>query len=651
MLNHSLSFFIAFLWAFILLSNSHGQEMSDEDYFNLSLQELADMSVISGISRKEQSNFQSTSASYVITQEAIRRSGMTSIPDLLRMVPGMHVSQLNGNMWAINTRSPNTRFSDELLVMIDGRSVYNTLFNGVYWSRVDTMLEDVERIEVIRGPGSSLWGSNASNGIVNVVTKTADKTQGLMFNVSAGSEQFDNEESLRFGFAGENHDSRIYAKQTRLVPGTYPPHDEQSRDIFDPGKTDYDGRDWSQAGFRSDLFLSPEQTLTVQGDYYKGHEDEMRIPEQKNKIDVTGHNVLARYQQELEGDSAVILQAYFDYTESDDDFFKDTKETYDIDFTHNFSLTRQEWLWGMSYRKVNDRTHHFGRFALSPENRNDETYSLFLQDEITLLEDSLFLTIGSKFEQNDYTDYESQPNIKLAYQYNDDTFFWGSLSKAVSIPSRTESDAYLDFNDLNNVCSFLPGSFVKDPDLGCIIPIGQDDLKANVLYAKELGYRQKFSNRVSIDNTIFMHDYRQQPGGTHQTDYLWGYEGIVNYKVNDDWALEASWTYHRGHDKKTDKKIDEVKIPRNSGFLSSYYTLKENIDIDLSYYYTGHINTRSRIQRVDLRLAYRPTKSIELSLVGTNLFDSKHTEGSAEATRANTNIERAVMGKISYQFQ
>ncbi|MCW8929013.1 MAG: TonB-dependent receptor [Gammaproteobacteria bacterium] len=633
-----------------MTTNSFGKEASKDDYFNLSLQELANLSVISGISRKEQSNFHSTSASYVITQEAIKRSGMMTIPDLLRMVPGMHVSQLNGNMWAINTRSPNNRFSDELLVMIDGRSVFNTLFNGVYWSRVDTMLEDIERIEVIRGPGSSLWGSNASNGIVNIVTKTADKTQGLLFNVSAGTEQFDNEESLRLGFSGEHHDSRVYVKRTRLVPSTYPPHDEQARDVFEPGKTDYDGRKWSQAGFRSDLFLSSRQSLTVQGDYYKGYEDEMRVPELKNTIDVTGHNVLARYQHELENNSTAVLQVYVDYTESEDDFFKDIRETYDIDFSHNFMLTRQQFLWGMSYRQVNNRTDHYGnvgRFALSPEKRTDETSTFFIQDEISLVEDILFLTIGSKFENNDYTDQESQPNIKLAYHYNEDVFFWGSLSKAISIPSRTQSDAYLDFNAFNNFCSPAFG-LTNDPELGCIIPIGSTDLEANTLYAKELGYRHKFDNNITIDNTLFMHDYRQNPGGNHRTDYIWGYEGVINYKVNSDWALEASWTYHRGKDSITEKEIEDV--PRNSGFLSSYYTLRDNIDLDLSYYYTSHTDTHERIQRVDLRLGYRPTKTIELSLIGSNLFDSKHTEGKSESTRANTNIKRAVIGKISYKF-
>ncbi len=586
----------------------------------------------------------------MISQESIRRSGMTSIPDLLRMVPGVHVSQLNGNMWAINTRSPNTRFSDELLVMIDGRSVYNTLFNGVYWSRVDTMLEDIERIEVIRGPGSSLWGSNASNGIVNIVTKTADKTQGLLFNVSAGSGQFDNEESLRFGFAGENHDSRLYIKRTRLVPSTYPPYSEQPSDVFEPGKTDYDGRKWSQAGFRSDIFLSSRQSLTVQGDYYQGYEDEMRIPELKNTIDVTGHNVLARYHHELEDNSTAVLQVYVDYTESEDDFFTDIREIYDVDFTHNFSLTRQEFLWGMSYRQINNRTQHtgnLGRFALSPEKRTDETSSFFIQDEISLVEDTLFLTIGSKFENNDYTGSESQPNMKLAYHYDDNTFFWGSLSKAISIPSRTQADAYLDFNAFNNSCSPLLG-FINDPELGCIIAIGSTELKANVLYAKELGYRQKLNNAITIDNTVFMHDYRQHSGGTQLIDYLWGYEGVINYKVDNSWSLEASWSYHRGKDNLTEKEVNN--IPRNTGFFSSYYTLNEKIDLDLSYYYTGHTNSQENTQRVDFRIGYRPTTSVELSLVGTNLLDSKYTEGILEVKRANTNIERAIIGKISYQF-
>jgi iron complex outermembrane receptor protein len=645
---------------------AYGASNTDENYFDLSLKELSEIPLISGISRKKQDSFHAASASYVITQQAIRNSGMTSIPDLLRMVPGFHVTQSTGNIWSINARSPNSRFSDELLVMIDGRSVYNTLINGTYWSRVDTMLEDIERIEVIRGPGSSLWGSNASNGIVNIVTKSASKTQGGLLNISGGNEQFDNEFSARYGFSGDKHDSRIYIKQTRLVSGTFPTLDEQSRPLFTPYDHNYDGRKFVQGGFRSDIFISEKTNVTLQGDYYDTDEQEIRIPDSqlllpfKNKIDATGHNFLVHLNHELNDDSAIALQFFVDYTEFDDNFFHDIRETYDLDLQHNFSWSGHEVIWGAGYREVHNRTEHFGNiggFALDPANRNDYTSTFFIQDKVNLIDESLFVILGSKFEQNSYTDYESQPSIKLGYNYNENTFFWASFAKAVSTPSRTVSDAYLDFSAFDSFCSALGDGFSLDSELGCIRRINASELDSNVLYAKELGYRQKFSNGLSIDNTIFYHDYRQQPTSTHLTDYVWGYEGAFQYAVNDDWQLNASLTYHRG---RIDDTLSlESSVPRITAYLGSWHQVNDKFSIDVNYYYTGHTDGRKlssfdnghdSFDRLDLRLAYQASKQLDLSLTITNLFDPRHTEGNYDSKRANSNIERAFIGKISYKF-
>ena len=623
---------------------------SEDNFFDMSLAELSD-TLISGISRKKQSSFTSTSANYVITQDDIRHSGMTSLPELLRMIPGMHVGQQNGTIWAINARSPNKRLSRDLLVMIDGRSVYTPLFNGVYWNRVDTLLEDIERIEIIRGPGSSLWGANASNGIINIVTKKADKTQGLAVNMTGGTKQLDHMVNVRYGFSGENHDSRFYIKQTRLKPSTYPPaHDNQSQAQFPSGKTAFNTQHFIQTGFRSDIFLPSSQQLTIQGDYYKNEEKETRLPQKENTMNTRGMNILSRYNHQIDDESSVILQLYFDLTKTKDQTFINTIKTYDFDLSHNFSLTRQEIIWGFGFRLINNHTKNMsnrGGLALDPQNRTTKTYSFFIEDDLSLIEDKLTLILGSKFEKNDYTHYEFQPSIKLGYKHNENTFLWASIGRAVSIPSRISADGYLDFNLFNGRCSPTRG-FTDDPKLGCIIEVSTPKLEASTLQTIELGYRQKINKYLAIDNALFYNNYNIKglDGFTYTT---YGYEGVIDYQVTNDWKLEASWTYHQGKDSANSDQAD--LLVKHSGFIRSNYQLNHQIDVDLNYYYISAIRKQNASHRVDLRIAYRPIKDLELSLTASNLLDPKHTEGNIDPRRINTNVERAVMAKISYQFK
>ncbi len=629
------------------------QAAEEEDFFELSFEELATTS-ISGIARKEQDSFNSTSASYVITQEEIRRSGMTTIPDLLRMVPGMHIGQQNTNIWAIDARSPNRRLSREILVMIDGRSVYNPLFNGVYWNRIDTLLEDIERIEIIRGPGSSLWGANASNGIINIVTKKANDSQGLLLNASGGTAQFNNEFSGRYGFAGENYDAKFYLKKTKTMGGVYPiaDVDEQPQVDFPVGDHDFGGQQFIQTGFRTEFFLpSSDDEITLQGDYYQGEEKEMRIPRRKNHIDTRGYNLLARYQHEINEDSSAVLQFYFDLVKTNDSAFNNSIKTYDIDFYHNFDLSNQSFVWGFGLRRIMNQTKNsdfMGGLGLSPEDRTTNTFSFFIEDEMSLIEDTLSLTIGSKFEKNDYTDYEFQPNIKLGYQYNKDTFFWGSLGKAIAIPSRIEADGFVDFSQFRRCPP--RGGFTDDPILGCIIDVSTPNLKASILYTAELGHRQKLTKKLSIDNSIFFNDYHVKRR-SRLIYQVYGYEGIMDYKATSDWKLKATFSYHQGRDNDDDNMNQIAFIPQKTASFYSYYNLNEQMDIDLSYYYASHTKRQKKAHRVDLRFAYRPIKSLELSLTGTNLLDPQHVEGNIDPRRTSVNIGRALIGKIRYQFE
>ena len=407
----------------------------EDDFFDLSLDQLADIEITS-VAKKPQKVSLAASSIFVLSQEDIKRSGVTTIPDALRMVPGVQVAKLDANKWAISIRGFNDIFSNKLLVLMDGRSVYSPIFGGAYWDTVDTVLEDIDRIEVVRGPGGTLWGSNAVNGVINVITKKAKDTAGLLVSALAGNEERGNL-SIRYGGEINQHtDYRVYVKG------------------FERDEAEKGADDWrmGRIGFRVDSEPGKQDKLTLQSDIYDGEEGERAVSNFNtppfgnfdSNTDVFGANVLFRWQRDLGDDSDLSFQTYYDYTERKHFYITDKRDTVDVDFQHRFqTLGQQEIIWGLGFRYIDDDTDAGTVMRLSPENRSDKIYSVFFQDEISLIDEQLILTLGTKVEHNSYTGFEYQPSARLLWKPFDKQSLWGSVSRAVRVPSRMEQDAVL----------------------------------------------------------------------------------------------------------------------------------------------------------------------------------------------------------------
>ena len=438
----------------VVASGSPSSSAGSEDpFFDLDLKEVLNLEITS-VSRKPQTVSQAAAAVFVITADDIRRSGATTIADVLRMAPGIQVAQISSDAWAVSARGMDGRFTNKLLVLMDGRSVYTPTFSGVYWDVQDTVLADIERIEVVRGPGASLWGANAVNGVINIITKGAAATQGWMATAGAGDEE-KGFATLRYGGRlGEIGNWRAYAKGLERDGST----------IATSGAPGDD--DWHQyrAGFRSDFSVGARDAFTVQGDYYDGHSGESSVlntlqPPFNRLLGTTqklsGWNLLARWQREMSASDSFTLQAYVDHTRRDwPARLKDERDTYDLDFQYRTRrLEGHDLVMGAGYRLSRDNlppsfsgvpadTIPFAFF--SPTSASRELISAFIQDDITVAADKLVLTLGSKFEHNDDTGLEIQPNARVLWRPIETATVWGSVARAVRTPSRADSGGVIN---------------------------------------------------------------------------------------------------------------------------------------------------------------------------------------------------------------
>src|ERR1700731_4640181 len=367
----------------------------------LSVEQLVDIDVTS-VSKYPEKFSEAAAAVAVLTSEDIERSGVTKIPDALRLVPGLDVAQVDAHTWAISSRGFNDIFADKLLVLIDGRTVYTPLFSGVFWDVQDTLLEDIDRIEVVRGPGATLWGANAVNGVINIITKSARDTQGLLLYGGGGTEEQ--------GFTGARYGVKINDDAFVRIYAKYFSRDSSVL----PDDTDaHDSWDMFRAGFRLDWDPTHQDSVTVQGDIYTGQQDEVyTVPTTtfpfSGKIsstdNVSGGNVLGRWSERFSADSELTVQTYYDRTVRNSAIFAENRDTGDIDVQHRFGLgERQEIIWGFGFRVTHDDVLNSLNVALVPDSRTLKLYSAFVQDDIVIVPEQLRLTIGSKFEHNDFT--------------------------------------------------------------------------------------------------------------------------------------------------------------------------------------------------------------------------------------------------------
>lgn len=647
---------------------------ADEEVFEMGLEELLNVKVTS-VSKKAQSISDAAAAIFVITNEDIRRSGVTNIPDALRLAPGLHVGRIDSSKWAVSSRGFNGRFSNKLLVLIDGRNIYTPAFSGVYWENQDVLMEDIDRIEVIRGAGAALWGANAVNGVINIITKHSDDTQGGLLIGGGGTEErgFG---GFRYGGAlGRDTTGRIYVKGFN--------RDE----LFDSsGARAQDNWDKIQSGFRVDSFWTEKDTVTLQGDiYYSNIHQNVRIPalnfpSYSTSINDTtgayGGNLVGRLQHTFSVTSNFILQFYYGHYERNEIYIQESRKTGDIDFQYQFALN--DWndiLLGLGYRRseADNTVGVVSVLSFEPTDRGDDYFSAFVQDEMTLIDNVLWLTLGSKFEHNDYTGFEVQPTARLMWSPHQQHRLWAAVSRAVRIPSRIDSDMRL-------IGAYVPPRTERNPTPFpvAVTVTGSPDFEAEELLAYEIGYRVNFAQSVSLDVTAFYNDYRKLRSFTAQDPVLnpdtgtinqpllitntssgetYGFESAAVWQMLEWWRWDLNYSFIKTH-LLTNDLYKEAIAPQQQVSLRTSLTPIKNTHLDLWLRYTDRTSAFTLTDAaiidhyvtLDVPVAWKPHKDLEFSIVGQNLLENNHLEYVSETFSEATEIQRGVYGKFTWQF-
>jgi iron complex outermembrane receptor protein len=610
------------------------------DLKRLSLEQLMEIDVTS-VSRRSEPVSGAAAAITVITGEDIRRSGATNLPDVLRITAGMQVAQSNGNTWAISARGFNTTTANKLLVLIDGRSIYTPLFSGVFWDVQDVALEDIERIEIIRGPGATLWGANAVNGVINILTRSARDTQGTLVSLGAGNEQEALATVRQGGKLGEGTDYRVYGKYS-YADSLALANGDDARDPLRRG----------QAGFRLDRDDRGAGSFTLQGDAYHGLAGQKVVVRADTVLD--GANLLGRWTHSYSEDSGSDFQVYYDYTHREIPlWFEEHRHTLDIDYQHRRSFgTRQEVVWGAGYRVTRDQVGNSAGVAFLPDSVTESLFSAFGQDEIALAS-HVRLTVGTKLEHNHWTGFELQPSVRLAWTPNEHRTLWGAVSRAVRTPTRYDED----------IVFFSP---TGSPTLE-----GSSAFQSEELLAWELGYRLQPRTGLLVDVAAFYNIYDHlrsyEPTappavfpyhfGNELNADTWGIEARTSFQAAPWWRLHAAYAYlgkdltlDPGSYDPTDGKL-EGNDPRSRFVLRSQMDLARGFELDGTLRYMGRLPSPAvpAYTELDLRLGWQVIDRLELSLVGQNLLHPRHPEFGAPGPQREE-VQRGAYGKVTWRF-
>ncbi|MBX7144940.1 MAG: TonB-dependent receptor [Oligoflexia bacterium] len=646
------------LWQLDAQAQTGPANTATRDLSELSLESLMDIEVTS-VSKQKEAVADVAAAIFVLTGEDIHRSGATSIPEVLRLVPGLHVARIDTNRWAISARGANGLFANSLLVLIDGRSVYTPLFSGVYWDAQDTMLEDIERIEVIRGPGATMWGSNAVNGVINIITKSSKDTTGSLVSVGGG-----NDDHVVASF---RHGLKLNDEQFIKIYGKVADRGN-SQGLGDNSDFDY----WrsGQGGFRFDS-SSANSSFKLQGDIYRGRDgisanlpmlDAPYIEHSESTTEYSGGNILGRWTHEFQDDSSLAIQLYYDEADRQDIFLKSRYTTLDSDLQYQFALgSRHNMIVGGGFRSIQEdldsRTAHFQ----DGEEWRD-LVNFFAQDEVSLIPETLKLTLGAKIEHNDYTGSEFQPRVALTYTPEKRHTIWASFAQASRIPSRAE-------HDINLTLSTFPG----ESDLPVEVSLmGNSELPAERLTAYDIGYRAQLSDQLSIDTNLFYNDLASNFAYVQGEPYfssdvlphvvspisfqdigsaqVYGGGVTANWRPFESWQLQAWYTHWELNSFRTSS---EDENPHNQFSLKSTLQLSKNIDFYTHLRFVDSIPAYSvdPYTELNVRWAWHIKSDIELSLSGINLLHPKHMEYAPNVVGiVPSEIGRAVFAALRVEF-
>ncbi len=659
----------AFLLGIATALSAQTQSPPKPSLADASLEDLMNVEVVS-VTRKEQTLSKTGAAVFVITQQDIKRSGAANIPDILRMAPGVNVARIDANAWAISIRGFNSRYSDKVLLLIDGRSVYSPAFSGVYWEQIDVPLEDIDRIEIIRGPGGTAWGANAVNGVINIITMSAKAAPGALLVAGAGSQQSGSLAQYG-GAAGSSGAYRAFGgysnTSSSLAPG---------------GESAADGWHQFHGGFRADVDLSPRDQLMVQGDISESAEGQTLTTVLANQLPTIAtfndaitadtDDLQARWSHTLQKGSEMSLNVYYNHVNRLDQGLRDTSNTFDIDFQHHIKVhSGNDIVWGLGYRATGDNLTSGYDTQFLPHQRTDNLYSIFFQDEIQLAKSAWF-TIGAKMEHNAYTGFELEPSAQLVWAPSSRHTVWLSASQAVRQPSRQDTDLQFDASTLP-----LPGG-----GFGLVKVIGNPDSQAERLREYQAGYRSQVTKRLSLDLAAFRGYYRHlessEPGipylvntpaaayevfpieiknGARATSY--GGEIFGTWAVTGRWRISPAYSFL--HMNLTQDPLSptaagtlplSAAAPIHQLSVRSTLELRSNLDWDTSLYLVGRLTDPQvpEYTRLDTQIRWHVRESVEFSVGGQNLLTARHMEFGNAISVDYTQVQRSVLGKVTWRF-
>ncbi|MGR8931213.1 MAG: TonB-dependent receptor plug domain-containing protein [Gammaproteobacteria bacterium] len=665
---------VAALFSLLLPYSVFADDINDDpvgvagDFLPLSWEELNDLSV-STLARQQQSVKTSPGAAFVITSEDIRRSGVTSLPELLRMVPGMNVAKINAWNWAVSARGFNDLYANKLQVMIDGRSIYDPLTSGVYWGKQNPALQDIERIEVLRGPNGSLWGANSVNGTINIVTRSAQDTQGGLLFGGGGTEER--------GFGGFRYGTRL--SDSTFLRGTFNTiYRDASNDLTGQHNThDYGDaqninlRLDSQLGGQDQLMLEANVARYRQHGYFIGVSSET-FPywrqDDTGRDGVTG-GIQGSWNHRSDNGHRWVVNTSFTQTDWQLVVNKMSRSHYVLDLEHSLpSLEGHHLLWGLNYQVIHDNFDNSLTLGFEPSEFTQHNIGLFLQDQIDL-SDELKLTLGNRLEHFTYTGWETEPSGRLLWTPSGEHSFWAAISRAVVLPNRAQHSIRL----------FKP-----------VIPGGQTfvEAKANPgmrtenLLAFELGWRWQINNHFDLDTALFYNIYDRMQGtrftgavlnmpiagtleatvGNYRQVKSYGLEMAINYRFGHDWRVQASYSTNRSdvsYDADTswfrDPLSEPHANPQHTLSLRSLMNITNDIELDAWARYVDQIyvdrRTIPNYFTLDLRLGWHPHKDLELSISGQNLLDNNHPEFSDLLYfSVASQIQRGYLAQVSWRF-
>ena len=622
---------------------------STSDIAELGIEELVNVQITS-VAKKEQRLGDAAAAIFVLSGEDLRRSGATTLPDALRLVPGLQVAAIDSSSWAVSARGFNLQFANKLLVMIDGRAVYSPLFSGVYWDAQQVLLDDLDRIEIIRGPGATVWGANAVNGVISVMSKSARETQGGLLYGGGGD--------VHQALGGARYGGRINKDTYYRVSSAY----QQNEDLQSAsGQSAHDHWNLGKGGFRLDHYTCSDGQMTWQGDVYLGNLAD-------HTGDLNGFNTIGRWTQPLSGRSSVEVQAYLDHALRDDAQAKASVDTADVTLQHTFGLgERNDVIWGLGYRFTDTRSQRANSPAVTLLDKDIplSLFSAFVQDELKLLPDRLLFTLGTKIEHNDFTGFEVQPSARLMFKPTEKQTVWVAGSRAVRTPSEVDSKAFI---------TFVSGAPVVGPGGGLYVPtlVNNPALESEVLWAYELGYRIQPHHRVNLDVTAFFNDYSRLVGRQFSgfipgaptgvmmiqpfnslSGESYGGEAVLSVAASDVWRLSVSYSLlllQMHGNPASDAASLEQNAPKHQVVLRSAYDFTPRASLDAQLRYVDHSLGVAAYLTADVRLAYRPTADVELSLVGQNLLDNRHPEQASTIGLPTFEVPRGFYGRITWRF-